>query len=147
MLGRDPESVSQALGRKIQSYLEKGIQTPVAQGRSTKIISMIKWTRTRRLSIKISLSVTSHACRLLYWQGPSVYIYIYIYMYMYICIYVYMYIFTYIYIHIYTYVYICRRSGATPPALASSVRRAMKPPASQRSSLFFKSFRFFEFPT
>jgi len=39
-----------------QGYLEKGIQTPVAQGRSTKIISMIMWTRTSRLSIKISLS-------------------------------------------------------------------------------------------
>ena len=37
-------------------YLEKGIQTPMAQGRSTKIISMIKRTRTSRLSIKISLS-------------------------------------------------------------------------------------------
>ena len=38
-------------------YLEKGIQTPVAQGRSTKIISMIMWAWTGRLSIKISLSV------------------------------------------------------------------------------------------
>ena len=27
--------VADALGRKIQGYLEKGIQTPVAQGRST----------------------------------------------------------------------------------------------------------------
>ena len=35
---------------------KKGILTPVAQGRSTKLISMIKWTRTSRLSIKISLS-------------------------------------------------------------------------------------------
>ena len=33
-----------------------GIQTPMAQGRSTKIISMIKWIRTSRLSIKNSLS-------------------------------------------------------------------------------------------
>jgi hypothetical protein len=32
------------------------LQTPVAQGRSTKLISTIKWTRTSRLSIKISLS-------------------------------------------------------------------------------------------
>ena len=39
------------------SYLEKGIQTLVAQGRSTKTISMIMWTRTSRLSIKISLSL------------------------------------------------------------------------------------------
>jgi hypothetical protein len=31
------------------------IQTPMAQGRSTTIISMIQWTRTSRLSIKISL--------------------------------------------------------------------------------------------
>ena len=37
-------------------YLEKGIQTPMAQGRSTKIITMIKWIRTIRLSIKNSLS-------------------------------------------------------------------------------------------
>ena len=29
----------------------------MVQGRSTKIISMIKWIRTSRLSIKISLSV------------------------------------------------------------------------------------------
>ena len=34
----------------------KGIQTPMAQGRSTKIISMIKWIRTSRLSTKNSLS-------------------------------------------------------------------------------------------
>ena len=38
-------------------YLEKGIQTPMAQGRSTKIIPTIKWIRTRRLSIKNSLSL------------------------------------------------------------------------------------------
>jgi len=31
----------------VQSYLEEGIQTPMAQGRSTKII---KWIRTSRLS-------------------------------------------------------------------------------------------------
>ena len=43
------------LGRKILGYLEKGIQTPMAQGRSAKIISMIKWIRTRRLSIENSL--------------------------------------------------------------------------------------------
>ena len=35
----------------------EGIQTPMAQGRSTKIISMIKWIRTSRLSIKNSLSL------------------------------------------------------------------------------------------
>jgi len=37
-------------------YLEKGNQTPMAQGRSTEIISMIKWIRTSRLSMKNSLS-------------------------------------------------------------------------------------------
>ena len=31
---------------------EKGIQTPMAQGRSTQIISIIKWFRTSRLSLK-----------------------------------------------------------------------------------------------
>ena len=36
--------------------MEKGIQTHMAQGRSTKIISMIKWIRTSRCSIKNSLS-------------------------------------------------------------------------------------------
>jgi hypothetical protein len=37
------------IGRKIYGYLEKGIQTPMTEGRSTKIISFIKWIRTRRL--------------------------------------------------------------------------------------------------
>jgi len=37
-------------------YLETGIQTPMAQGRSTEIISMIRWIRISRLSIKNSLS-------------------------------------------------------------------------------------------
>jgi len=41
----------------MSDYLEKGIQTPMAQGRSTKIISMIKWSRTSRLSTKNSLSL------------------------------------------------------------------------------------------
>ena len=35
----------------------KEIQTPMAQGRSTKIISMIKWIQTSKLSIKNSLSL------------------------------------------------------------------------------------------
>ena len=39
-------------------YLEKGIQTPMAQGRSTKIISMIKWIRTSRLSRNNSLTLS-----------------------------------------------------------------------------------------
>ena len=41
----------------VYGYLEKGIQTPSAQGRSTQIIAMIKWIRTSRLSINNSLSV------------------------------------------------------------------------------------------
>ena len=32
----------------------------MAQGRSTKINSIIKWTRTRRLSMKISSSTSLH---------------------------------------------------------------------------------------
>ena len=40
----------------MSGYLEKGIQIRMAQGRSTKIISMIKWSRTNSLSIKNSLS-------------------------------------------------------------------------------------------
>ena len=40
----------------MQGYLEKGIQSPVTQGQFTKIISMTKWTRNSRLSIKTSLS-------------------------------------------------------------------------------------------
>jgi len=44
--------------RKVDIRLpEKGIQTPMAQGRSTIIISMIKWIRTSRLLIKNSLSL------------------------------------------------------------------------------------------
>jgi len=35
---------------------KKGIQTPLAHGRSTKIFSIIKWIRTSRLSIKSYLS-------------------------------------------------------------------------------------------
>ena len=50
--------------RLMQGYLEKVIQTPMAQGRSNKLISMIKWTklismiewiRTTRLSIDYSM--------------------------------------------------------------------------------------------
>jgi len=36
---------------------EEEIQTPMAQGRSTKTISMIQWIRTSRLSISDSLSL------------------------------------------------------------------------------------------
>jgi hypothetical protein len=37
-------------------YMEKGVQTSMAQCRSTAIIEMIKWIRTSRLSIKKCLS-------------------------------------------------------------------------------------------
>ena len=47
--------MSRILGGQTLGFLEKGIQTPVAQGRSTKNI-MSKWIRTSRLSIKDSLS-------------------------------------------------------------------------------------------
>ena len=43
-------------GRQISGYLKKGIEIPMEQGRSTVIVSMIKWIRTSRLSIKNSLS-------------------------------------------------------------------------------------------
>ena len=39
------------------TYMEKGIETPMAHGQSTKIIQMIKWIRTSRLSVKNSLSL------------------------------------------------------------------------------------------
>ena len=42
--------------QRILGYLQKGIQTPMAQGRSTNIISKMKWIRTSRLSMKNSLS-------------------------------------------------------------------------------------------
>ena len=41
-----------------RGYMEQGIQTPMAQGRSTKIISMIKWIRTSRLVVKKELSLS-----------------------------------------------------------------------------------------
>ena len=44
------------IGRYLLGYMEEGIQTPMAQGRSTKIIYMITWIRTSRLSVKKSLS-------------------------------------------------------------------------------------------
>ena len=43
----------------MQGYLKEGIQTPMAQGRSTEITSMMKWIRASRLSIKNSLSAFS----------------------------------------------------------------------------------------
>ena len=43
--------------RYILGYLEKEIQNPMAQGQSLEIISMVKWIRTSRLSMKNLLSV------------------------------------------------------------------------------------------
>ena len=43
-------------------WREKEIQTAMAQGRSTKIVSMIKWIRTSRLSIKNSQSLWRWSC-------------------------------------------------------------------------------------
>ena len=43
-------------GRYILGCLEKRIKTAMAQGQSTKIISMIKWIWTSKLSIKNYLS-------------------------------------------------------------------------------------------
>ena len=42
--------------------MEKGIQTPMAQGRSTKTIWTMKWIRTSKLSINNSLPVGAHHC-------------------------------------------------------------------------------------
>ena len=39
----------------MHGHLGKGIQSPMAQGRSIKIISMIKWIRTKRLSMRDTL--------------------------------------------------------------------------------------------
>ena len=41
--------------RKSLGHMEKRIQTPTAQGRSTKIVSTVEWIRTSKLSIKNSL--------------------------------------------------------------------------------------------
>ena len=44
------------LQRWIYHYLKKGMQTLMEQGRSTQVISMIKWIRTSRLSTRNSPS-------------------------------------------------------------------------------------------
>jgi hypothetical protein len=44
----------------MQGYLEKGIQSPMAQCRSIKIISMVELIWTGRLSKKNSLSWRAH---------------------------------------------------------------------------------------
>ena len=49
---------------QIYGYLDKEVQTSMAQGRSTKIISMMKWIRTSRLSMKNSLSLKERALHL-----------------------------------------------------------------------------------
>ena len=47
-----PAEKFNCLERWILGYLGKGIQTPMAQGRSAKGMSMIKWIGTIRLPIK-----------------------------------------------------------------------------------------------
>ena len=41
----------------ILGFLGKGTRTPMAQGRSTKVIPMIQWIRTSRLSVNEELSL------------------------------------------------------------------------------------------
>ena len=45
-------TASVTLEGKFKATWKSGIQTPMAQGRLTTIISMIQWTRASRLSIK-----------------------------------------------------------------------------------------------
>ena len=52
-----PDNDEGKLCRGFQGLGLKGIQTPMTQGQSTKIISTIKWIRTSRLSIKNPLSL------------------------------------------------------------------------------------------
>ena len=66
-----------SLGSTVQSsgfrlptrFLEKGIQAPMAQGRSNIIISMSKWIRTSRLLLKNSLSLKFRVQRFGYRRG------------------------------------------------------------------------------
>jgi len=44
----------------MEGYLEKGVQTPMAQGRCTRIMSIIEWIRTSKLSIKNFVSRRFH---------------------------------------------------------------------------------------
>ena len=44
-------------GGRCEAIWKMGIQTPMAQGWSSKILSTIKWSRNSRLSIKNSLSL------------------------------------------------------------------------------------------
>ena len=57
-------SLQDFIGRYILGYLEKKILIPMAQGRSIKIISMIKWIRTSRMSTNNSLSAGFQGLRL-----------------------------------------------------------------------------------
>jgi len=50
-----PSIFSGVYRRKILGFLKKEIEFPMAQCRSSKITSMIKWIRTSKLSIKNSL--------------------------------------------------------------------------------------------
>ena len=58
------------LGKYIQGYLEKGIQPPMVQGRSTKTISMIEWIRTSRLSITNSNELSQRLMRMVVTCSP-----------------------------------------------------------------------------
>ena len=93
------------IGRYISGFLEKVIQTPMAQGRSVKIISMIKWIRTSRLSMKNSFSlqvldgeetevrVVPAAIRMFVAREKPHQVTFYICMPIYVCMYVYIYIY------------------------------------------------------
>ena len=52
--------------------MDKGIQTPMAQGRSAKVISMIKRIRTSRLSIMNSLSLACQSRVIRITQPPTI---------------------------------------------------------------------------
>ena len=100
---RGGRGVGRASGAR-SARVARGIQTAMAQGRSTQIISMIKWIRTSRLSIDNSLSLSYGGGRwvraraggagaldaraalfALEWMALArIYIYIYIYIYVHI---------------------------------------------------------------
>ena len=50
-------TLHQVRGRLTEGHLGKGVQALMAQGRSTKSISMIKWIRTSRFPINNSPSL------------------------------------------------------------------------------------------
>ena len=49
----------------MEGYLDKGMRSPMAQGRSTKVISLIEWIRTSRLPTS-SPSPAPSRCRALH---------------------------------------------------------------------------------